>query len=220
MPHGIRNIQGYLQMSSSNIASHRHAHIQAKDALLEAVKKLVAERGLNAISISDIAAAAGFTRGVFYLNFESLEAMLLELLLRLEAEQDSKLHDLESHAPKDIPQAIDYLAELAVQHATCRVAPVLTAEIQLQAHFNPDTRQLIEACMATRMNAIANWIDHLKKTHAVTTGISSVQMAQTVLALAQSFALQSIEPWEIRSMMKKVLERLFQQAIYVDTRAS
>lgn len=51
-----------------------------RSALLDAAAKVVIERGLAGASVEAICAAAGFTRGAFYSNFESKEQLFVELL--------------------------------------------------------------------------------------------------------------------------------------------
>lgn len=53
-----------------------------RQQLLDAAQKLVAEQGLAATSVEDIAREAGFTRGAFYSNFSDKNALFIELLRR------------------------------------------------------------------------------------------------------------------------------------------
>jgi AcrR family transcriptional regulator len=53
---------------------------QTRAALLEAGARVFVERGFASSSVEAIAAAAGFTRGAFYSNFESKEELFAELL--------------------------------------------------------------------------------------------------------------------------------------------
>src|ERR1700756_4882956 len=54
--------------------------------LLEAAQKLIAKKGLDAASVENITAAAGYSRGAFYSNFSSKDDLFIELL-RCEHEQ-------------------------------------------------------------------------------------------------------------------------------------
>ena len=53
---------------------------QTRAALLEAGARVFVERGFAGSSVEAIAAAANFTRGAFYSNFESKEELFAELL--------------------------------------------------------------------------------------------------------------------------------------------
>ena len=59
---------------------------QTTQRLLEAAQKLIAKKGLDAASVENIAAAAGYTRGAFYSNFSSKDDLFIELLRRDHAE--------------------------------------------------------------------------------------------------------------------------------------
>jgi AcrR family transcriptional regulator len=54
--------------------------VQTRAALLEAGARVFVDRGFAGASVEAIAAAAGFTRGAFYSNFESKEELFAELL--------------------------------------------------------------------------------------------------------------------------------------------
>jgi AcrR family transcriptional regulator len=53
---------------------------QTRQALLDAAREVFNERGFAGASVERITAAAGFTRGAFYSNFESKEELFAELL--------------------------------------------------------------------------------------------------------------------------------------------
>jgi AcrR family transcriptional regulator len=53
-----------------------------RQRLLDAALKVIAQKGLAAASVEDIALAAGYTRGAFYSNFGSKNDLFIELLRR------------------------------------------------------------------------------------------------------------------------------------------
>jgi len=53
---------------------------ETRAALVEAGRRVFLERGFAGASVEAIAAAAGFTRGAFYSNFDSKEELLTELI--------------------------------------------------------------------------------------------------------------------------------------------
>src|SRR6267378_242060 len=55
---------------------------QTTQRLLDAAQKLIARKGLDAASVENIAAAAGYSRGAFYSNFSSKDDLFIELLRR------------------------------------------------------------------------------------------------------------------------------------------
>ena len=53
---------------------------ETRQRLFEAAAKVFEERGIGAASIDAIAAAAGFTRGAFYSNFDSKDELIIAML--------------------------------------------------------------------------------------------------------------------------------------------
>jgi AcrR family transcriptional regulator len=53
---------------------------KTREALLDAAGRVFVERGFAGASVEAIAAAAGYTRGAFYSNFDSKEQLFAELL--------------------------------------------------------------------------------------------------------------------------------------------
>jgi AcrR family transcriptional regulator len=71
-----------------------------KERLFEAAAEVFEERGIGAASIETIAAAAGFTRGAFYSNFNSKDDLIVAML--------------EDH----VERSIAYHRELLARHRT------------------------------------------------------------------------------------------------------
>ncbi|WP_028536921.1 TetR/AcrR family transcriptional regulator [Paludibacterium yongneupense] len=62
--------------------------------LFDAMLKQIVARGYSALTIDDIVCEAGYSRGAFYSNFASKRAMFIELLQRLDAEEEAALDAL------------------------------------------------------------------------------------------------------------------------------
>ena len=71
---------------------------QTTQRLLDAAQKLIAKNGLDATSVEDIAAAAGYSRGAFYSNFAGKNDLFIELLRRDHAKMNADLAALHSDA--------------------------------------------------------------------------------------------------------------------------
>lgn len=195
-------------MALDKATSRTRAQAQTKEALLDAARKLVAERGFGGASIGEIVAEAGFTKGAFYSNFASREAMLLELLLRVRADQRATFDVLGEGVPKKLSTAIEHLVELVVRHADNATTLLLLAEVQLQAQRNHDFFDIIQKGFDQQMIAFAGWIDELKTEHRLKTNMSSTAIARTIMALSQGYAQQPGDKSQIRVMMTHVLESL------------
>jgi len=60
--------------------SRAEAQAETRRRLLDGAAQVIRERGFGAASVEAIAAAAGFSRGAFYSNFDTKEQLFVELL--------------------------------------------------------------------------------------------------------------------------------------------
>ncbi|MBO9532266.1 MAG: TetR/AcrR family transcriptional regulator [Solirubrobacteraceae bacterium] len=60
--------------------TRKEQQARTRATLITSATRVLARKGLRGASIDDITADAGFTKGAFYANFASKEAMFLELL--------------------------------------------------------------------------------------------------------------------------------------------
>jgi len=96
---------GPRHQDAANGIQPRRSRDQTTQRLLDAAQKLIAKKGLSAASVEDIAAAAGYTRGAFYSNFNSKADLFIELLRRDHEETHAELAALRSDAlPLDLIQ--------------------------------------------------------------------------------------------------------------------
>jgi AcrR family transcriptional regulator len=65
-----------------------------REKLFEAAAKVFEEQGIGGASIEAIAAAAGFTRGAFYSNFESKDELIIAMLEDHVAQSITRMHEL------------------------------------------------------------------------------------------------------------------------------
>lgn len=196
-------------MQQKKLTSRDLAQQRTRETLLGVAARLVAEKGLGAVSIGDIASEAGFTKGAFYSNFDSRDSMLLELVRQIQIEQTAAMRVLESQGPApDLAHALDQLVEIALQHSDSPTAALLIGEVQLQARRNPDFAGHVQAGFEQRVGFLAGWIDEMPKA-AGGPAISPWDLARTVFALSQGFAQQPADRAAIASLLRQAFGRLF-----------
>lgn len=100
--------------------------------LLEAARALVARVGYHEASVEAIAAEAGYTKGAFYSNFESKEALFCELMRQHKSAAMAELHAAVQSAPT-VDVTIERLAIRAEQVAASVDWILLDVELQLHA---------------------------------------------------------------------------------------
>jgi len=70
-------------MSPTKSALSRQAAKQAsKQALVQSARELFPAKGLD-VSLDDICAHAGYTRGAFYVHFKNRDELILEVMSRV-----------------------------------------------------------------------------------------------------------------------------------------
>jgi AcrR family transcriptional regulator len=83
--------------------TRKESQARTRELLLDAAKRLFADQGLEGASIDDIAQEAGFTKGAFYANFDTKDALYLELLDEYFGDRLEEVEDALGHegAPED-----------------------------------------------------------------------------------------------------------------------
>ncbi len=112
--------------------TRQQSRLETRTSLLESAAQLFARGGYEGASVDLIAESAGYSKGAFYSNFESKEAIFLELL---DAHKRREIEALAQLLAQDIP-APELLSRIRSSE-TGRGADfdfgLLSAEFQLQA---------------------------------------------------------------------------------------
>jgi len=162
---------------------------RTREQLLETARVAVARNGYDGTSIADIAEAAGFSKGAFFSNFESKEALLLELLRRHKEQDIAILGRIlgEVEQGKDAGSALDrYLASLGGSADWAR----LDIELQLQAARNPAFAADYNALQNRTRSGLAHLIAALYGKAGTRLPIPPDDMADLFVALVHGLVLQ------------------------------
>ena len=83
-----------------------------RERILQTALELFAQRGYEAVSVSDIAGALGMTKGALYRHFESKRAIFESILRRMEQQdsQEAQDHDLPQGTVEAEPTAYETAA--------------------------------------------------------------------------------------------------------------
>jgi AcrR family transcriptional regulator len=126
---------------------------RTRAALIDATAALVAERGLAAVSLDDIAARAGVTKGAIYSNFRGKAELLWEAVDRRRLHLDAAIAPGDARATgrnvaralmAQFPQAEKEAAFYAELRAYIRTDPEMRAQqsAQQKAQFDELARRL------------------------------------------------------------------------------
>jgi AcrR family transcriptional regulator len=159
-------------------------------ALLDAAMRLFAEQGFGATSIPDICAGAGLTKGAFYSNFASKDALFLALLDR---SWGRRAEGIRAALPSSdtLARALDGRAELPVL-AVDREWTLVSMEFSLHAIRRPEVANLlVEHEARARSELAALLADALERARRVPV-IPVADLARMVVACTEGTDIQAL----------------------------
>ena len=114
---------------------------QTRERLLDAAAKVFAEKGLEAASLDEVAAAAGYTKGAVYSNFSSKTDLVIALLEHRIATQSAVLET--RFGGKDLQTVAGELRPIARIPDAERRFLILVVEFWLHAMRDERARHLV-----------------------------------------------------------------------------
>ena len=114
---------------------------QTREQLLDAATRVFAERGFEAASLDEVAAAAGYTKGAVYSNFASKTDLVIALIERKVAEQEAE--HLQRFSEQDFASLTARLEEPEEVTEAQQQWLVLAVEFWLYALRNERAREVM-----------------------------------------------------------------------------
>src|ERR1700744_6166475 len=160
----------------------------AREKLFEAAARVFEEQGIGGASIEAIAAAAGFTRGAFYSNFDSKDELIIAMLEDHVAQSIGRMHELLARH-RNLADFIDALKKMdRSQQDPLGRSPLLHMEMILFVARAEKRRPELAKRLRARRKLIVEIVENTAKG-------SSVNPAWTgaiVLALEDGFRLHRL----------------------------
>ena len=158
-----------------------------RERLLAAAERVLARHGYGGASIDLVTAEAGYSKGAIYSNFESKEAVFLELL-RVYMERDmAELGRIVSLAPHQLSAALSAWLETMQADSDC---PLLMTELQLHARRNPAFAERYYALQDQQTHALARILERFFEAQSVPLPMDPLDLAGCMTALAHGLSLQ------------------------------
>jgi AcrR family transcriptional regulator len=186
---------------------------QTRQRLLDAAQKLIAKKGLSAASVEDIAAAAGYTRGAFYSNFDSKGDLFIELLRRDHEKTHAELGALRSDAlPLDHIQ--ERTREIYGRLYRDNECFMNWTEARMLAARDTRFRAKLNALLAEKRGQIAESIEYFYQRTGVAPPVPPAAMAMGFMALAEGVKLSMLSsPTDMTGETAESVLTLFVDAI-------
>ena len=158
-----------------------------RERLLVAAERVIDRHGFGGASIDQISAEAGYSKGAIYSNFESKEAVFLELL-RLYMERDmAELERIVSLGPDELSAALTRWLETMDSETDC---PLLVTELQLQARRSPAFAERYYALQDQQTRTLARILERYFEGASAPLPMDPLDLARSMTALAHGLSLQ------------------------------
>src|ERR1700730_15535860 len=139
--------------------SREDSREQTTQRLLDAAQKLIARKGLEAASVENIAAAAGYSRGAFYSNFSSKDDLFIELLRPDHEKFTAELNALRSSA-LSVDQVQRRIRDLYGQIYRDNESCMNWTEARMLAARDARFRAKLDTLMTQKRGQIAEFIEY------------------------------------------------------------
>jgi AcrR family transcriptional regulator len=192
---------------------------QTTQRLLDAAQKVFAREGLDASSVEDIAAAAGYTRGAFYSNFTSKEDLFLELLRRDHERISAELSSLRSDtlSLEELEKRVTEFYSRMYRDNECFMN---WTEARLLAVRDPRFRAKLNALHDKKRDHIAQFIEYFYKRVGIAPPLPPQTIALGFMSLAEGVKLSILSsPNEMSAATAESVLALFARSVMQTARA-
>jgi AcrR family transcriptional regulator len=169
--------------------TRQESRLETKTRLLESAAQLFARGGYEGASVDLIAESAGYSKGAFYSNFESKEAIFLELL---DMHKRREIDALAQLLAQDIPAS--ELVSLIRNSEGARSSDfdfgLLSAEFQLQACRDKTFAKTYAKLHRTHRDTMAGLVTRLFAKLGRTPPSTPKDLADIIMALTTGLSLQ------------------------------
>jgi AcrR family transcriptional regulator len=186
--------------------------------LVEAAQRLIPRRGLDALSVEDIAEAAGYSRGAFYSNFKSKNDLFFEVLRQDEERTRAQLATaLDDALPPDQVQARMLQAYAALYQDAD--AFMTWTEGRMLSVRDAKFRAKLAALMAERRDFAVKLLQYLYKRTGAVPSVPLEHLASGFIGLIEGVRLfgascpNEMPPEVAESILKLFADAVLQQVM-------
>ncbi|MGW9627739.1 TetR/AcrR family transcriptional regulator [Microbacterium sp. NPDC055521] len=163
--------------------------------LLEAAAQVFAEVGLEGATVEAVCERAGFTRGAFYSNFDSKDALFLELAAsvgeaRLQAVRERVSALVGENAIDDCDPA-DLVQQIMDSGADDRMGVMMMSEIRIRALRDPSFAAAYLAQENEMMHSIVAIIQEIVESGQIALRIDAEEAARLLMIVWEGMSVRS-----------------------------
>src|SRR5258707_3844206 len=162
------------------------------DKLFEAAARVFEEQGIGGASIETIAAAAGFTRGAFYSNFDSKDELIIAMLEDHVAQSITRMHELLARH-RNLADFIDALKKMdRSQQDPLGRSPLLHMEMILFVARAEKRRPELAKRLRARRKLVTDIVETTLKNSGKSGSLNPTWTGPILLALEDGFRLHRL----------------------------
>ena len=169
--------------------SRQESRLETRTRLLESAAQLFARGGYEGASVDLIAESAGYSKGAFYSNFESKEAIFLELL---DMHKRREINALAQILAQDVPgpELLSLIRNSESGRSSDFDFGLLSAEFQLQACRDKTFAKTYAKLHRTHRDTMAGLVIRLFAKLGRTPPSAPKDLADIIMALTTGLSLQ------------------------------
>jgi AcrR family transcriptional regulator len=169
--------------------TRQESRLETRTRLLESAAQLFARGGYEGASVDLIAESAGYSKGAFYSNFESKEAIFLELL---DAHKRREIDGLAQLLARDVsaPELLSLIRDSEAWRGSDIDFGLLSAEFQLQACRDKTFAKTYAKLHRTHRDTMAGLVTKLFAKLHRTPPSDPKTLADIIMALTTGLSLQ------------------------------
>ncbi|MFI1029587.1 TetR/AcrR family transcriptional regulator [Streptomyces sp. NPDC020951] len=171
--------------------SRAESQERTRERLVATARQLFLRDGYSATSLSDVAEAAGYSKGAVYSNFRSKDHLCLAVLDDIRAEQLTLLTDSVMRGAR-IDDRLASFAAWGEEHIGDEAWTTLEVEFLTSARHDEELRSEIAARAAMIHEMLAQLLDALAQELGVSPAMPADQAARTLLGLGIGLGVQRI----------------------------
>jgi AcrR family transcriptional regulator len=193
--------------------SRDESRAETRRRLLDAAWQVFAEKGFEGCSVDDLVERAGYSKGAFYSNFESKDAIFLELLKEHKAETLGQLEAL-LDAACSVDELLGRLEMYNRNLEKDTIWCLLSVEFQVRAAREPTFRKVFAELSRVDQVKVARFIESLFERAGIQLPAKAEYLAAAFMALIQGLALRrAADPRTLPAGATGELVSLFQRTL-------
>lgn len=132
--------------------------LERRRAFIEAARRRAASQGWAAMTVDDVCAEAGVSKGAFYTHFESKQALLHALIDDDNAQVTELLESLEARHPRPV-ERLWALSQAMLARAGDPSRAQLLADLWAAVLTEAEVRARVTAALHEHRTVIRGWVD-------------------------------------------------------------